>query len=78
MIEPPNCFKRSCKHYTGVWSESDEEFDEVAACKAYPEGIPDDIAYGDDRHLTVRADQDNDIVFEQGPMDSIGETEEDA
>jgi len=28
--------------------------------------------------LTVRADQDNDIVFEQGPMDSIGETEEDA
>jgi hypothetical protein len=32
---------------------------------AYLEGIPEDIAYGDDLHLVVRDDQDNAIVYEQ-------------
>ena len=69
MIAEPNCFKRKCKHFTGVIDDSgiDEvEVNERPACKAYPEGIPSDIAYGRAKHLKVRSDQNNKIVFEKG------------
>jgi len=65
MIAPPNCFKRECKHYLGVSQPDGTELTEVVVCEAYPNGIPNDIAYGDDKHTEVRDDQDNEVVFEK-------------
>lgn len=67
MLEPPKCYYRKCKHYIGVLQrvEGDEDT-EVLVCKAFPdEGIPDEIAYGDDPHTEVHLLQDNTIVFEK-------------
>lgn len=33
-------------------------------CPAFPNGIPDDIAWGLTHHTTVRDDQKNPIIFE--------------
>lgn len=65
MLQVPNCFNRGCKHYLGVTQPDGTERTERSICRAYPEGIPDDIAYGDDKHLTVRPDQNNTTVFEK-------------
>lgn len=46
------CFE--CKH-----------FDEInGGCTAFPEGIPDEIASGQNRHRKPLEGQENDIVFE--------------
>lgn len=65
MIAPPNCHKRKCVYYKGIKWLEDEEDSEVPYCAAYSDGIPDDIAYGSDKHLEVRDDQDNEIVYEE-------------
>ena len=65
MLAVPRCFERGCKHYLGVIQPDGTEGTETNHCKAYPEHIPSDIAYGDDLHLEVRPDQDNDFVFEK-------------
>ena len=65
MIETPNCWTRECKHYLGVRQPDNTEMSEMVYCLAYPEGIPDDIAYGSDKHLEVRTDQHNNIVYEK-------------
>jgi hypothetical protein len=64
MIEIPNCYKRKCKHLRGVRQPDGTGLSERCVCAAYPNGIPDDIAFGNDLHTEVRTDQDNDIVFE--------------
>ena len=65
MIEEPKCRKRNCKHFLGVLQPDGTEETETVYCLAYPNGIPGDIAYGDDPHLEVRNDQNNDIIFEE-------------
>ena len=65
MLETPNCHKRNCAHYLGVKQSDGTEMSEVNYCLAYPEGIPDEIAYDDNLHLEVREDQDNNIVYEE-------------
>lgn len=65
MINEPKCFTRNCKHYIGIDQPDGTEMTERNICSAYPEGIPDDIAYGNDKHFEVRDDQDNDIVYEE-------------
>ena len=65
MIDEPRCFGRKCKHFQGVSQPDGTELSEVNVCAAYPDGIPVDIAYGDDLHASVRDDQDNEIVFEK-------------
>jgi len=65
MIEIPKCHERGCKHYIGVVQPNDEEKGEKPVCSAYPDGIPENIAYGNDKHLQPRKDQDNEIVFEK-------------
>jgi len=65
MIRQPKCFTRDCVHFIGVAQEDDTEATEKVVCKAFPEGIPDEIAYGTDKHLEVRDDQDNTIVFKK-------------
>lgn len=66
MILAPKCFERKCKYYIGIDQIDGTELTEVPICEAYPKGIPDKIAYGDDLHLDLREDQDNNIVFEKG------------
>ena len=64
MINTPKCYKRGCIHFIGVKQSDGTEETENIVCSAYPNGIPADIAYGDDLHLEVRPDQDNEIIFE--------------
>lgn len=63
MIEDPKCFSRRCKHFLGVSSEENEE-DQKVICEAFREGIPDQIAYGSDKHMKPLANQTNEIVYE--------------
>jgi hypothetical protein len=35
-------------YFIGV--QGDEEFEQILVCKAFPDGIPDVIAYGDNDH----------------------------
>lgn len=65
MLKEPSCNKRKCKWFLGVQQPDGTEENEHVFCVAYPEGIPDDIAYGDDLHMEVREDQSNTIVFEK-------------
>jgi len=66
MLAEPKCFIRNCKYYIGVSQPDGTEMTERNVCEAYPEQIPNDIAYGDDLHLKKRTDQTNDIVYEKG------------
>ena len=62
MMAEPTCFTRKCKHYTGVRGE---EPNETYICKAFPDGIPDDISVGTNKHLTPVKGQGNMIVYEK-------------
>lgn len=64
MIITPKCFERNCIYYLGVKQDNEDEKTERVFCSAYLDGIPDEIAYGDDKHLTVRDDQDNQVTYE--------------
>ncbi len=48
----PICFE--CKHY----------FIDTGTCQAFPNGIPDEIYLGDNKHRKPLHDQQKDIVFE--------------
>jgi len=60
----PNCNKRKCKYYIGVGGEGEGEENEVNICEAFPNGIPDEIAYGDNDH-TKPFKGDNGIRYEK-------------
>lgn len=66
MLREPECFRRGCKHFLGVGNDDPDgnEIGEYVKCEAFPDGIPDEIAYGDDPHLSPVPGQGNDIVFE--------------
>jgi hypothetical protein len=66
MIAEPKCSQRKCKHFIGIKQDNGNESTERPVCKAFPDGIPDDIAYGDNPHTTpypgdggVRFEPDN-------------------
>ncbi len=65
MIARPKCWERKCKHFIGAYQPDGTERTERVICKAYPKGIPYEVAYGNYKHLRVREDQDNEIVFEK-------------
>lgn len=65
MLATPNCWKRRCKHFLGVIQPDGTEMTENVNCRAFPDGIPYEIAYGDNLHLKPHPDQDNDIVYER-------------
>ena len=65
MLEEPKCSKRNCKHLEGVEWLGEEEATEIITCVAFPKGIPIEIAYGKDLHLTPRPDQGNDVAYEK-------------
>jgi len=64
MLKEPNCSKRRCKHLTGVVKADGTERTERPACRAFPNGIPNKIAYGDDPH-TKPVNGDGGIQYEQ-------------
>jgi len=53
IISEINCF--NCKHF--------REWDFF--CKAYPDGVPDEILNGDVAHTEIRPDQKGKAVFEK-------------
>lgn len=65
MLAAPSCHLRGCKHFLGVLQSDGTEATEVVYCKAFPEGIPDDIAYGNNPHLEVVPGQEGDFIFEE-------------
>lgn len=65
MLEVPKCYIRSCKHYEGVKQFGPDEISQKVICKAFPNGIPVDISYGEDLHLRPTKDQKNEIVYEK-------------
>ena len=64
MIPAPNCWKRGCKHFIGVTQPGGTEKSERITCKAFPDRIPHEIAYGDNLH-TEPFEGDNGVRFEQ-------------
>jgi hypothetical protein len=64
MIRVPECKLRQCKHFIGVVQDNAVESTERVVCRAFPNGIPASIAYGDDRHLTP-VEGDHGIQYER-------------
>ena len=52
MMAEPRCSERGCAHYVGVDQPNGTEATERVVCEAFPEGIPDEIAYGDNPHAS--------------------------
>jgi len=65
MLSEPACWIRKCKHYIGVKQGKDDEANERNVCKAFPDGIPDEIAYGDNFHAIPLPEQKGDFVYEK-------------
>ena len=65
MIQRPRCYERECKFFTGVIQPDGTELTETVACSAFPAGIPEEIAYGDNLHLEPFPG-DNGVQFEKG------------
>ena len=63
MIEIAKCLKRGCKHYIGVSQANGTELSERNICKAFPNGIPSEIAFEHNKH-TKPFKGDHGIRFE--------------
>ncbi len=64
MLATPKCFERKCIHFLGVKNDGDERTERVY-CSAFDNRIPDEISYGDNKHLKPLLGQKNNIVFER-------------
>ena len=62
QLDIPECYKRGCKYYLGVKSDY---FSVYNYCKAFPDGIPRDIAYGSNTHSEVQKGQVGDFVYQK-------------
>jgi hypothetical protein len=71
MIEEPRCYARKCKHFIGAAQKDEEEVGEYVICVAFPdgEGIPGEIAYGDNLHTKRFPKQRNNIIYEKDPRE---------
>ena len=63
MLVEPKCYTRKCIHFLGVIQPDGTEQTETNYCKAFPEGIPFKIAYGDNEHLKVISGQTGDFIY---------------
>lgn len=64
MIASPNCYRRRCRHFLGIDQPDGTEATERVVCTAFPDGIPDEIAYGTNKHLRSFPG-DNGIQYEK-------------
>ena len=64
-LAEPTCWTRKCKHFQGVGGPDDTEVGEYVYCKAFPDGIPGEIAYGNNKHEKPLPGQGNEIVYER-------------
>lgn len=62
MLIEPQCYTRRCVHFQGAAGDTEEE--QYVLCAAFPHGIPDDIAYGNNLHTTPYPN-DHGIQYEQ-------------
>jgi hypothetical protein len=69
MLATCKCYTRHCKNYQGIIQPDGTEMSEKNACRAFPDGIPDYIAYGEIIHDKPIKDQGNVVVFEKGKFD---------
>ena len=69
MISETVCYKRHCKHFGGLAENNTDEEQERVLCKAFPDGIPTKIAYGDNPHYKPLVGQENKITFEKGKFE---------
>ena len=67
MLAEPECYRRKCIHFLGVIKPDGVEIEkgERVNCSAFPMGIPDEIAYGDNLHLKPLPKQKNKIIFKK-------------
>jgi hypothetical protein len=75
MLAEPRCSERGCIHLLGATSphgDKDPEKDQKPCCEAFPDGIPDEIAYGDNKHLEPYQG-DHGIRYE-GPENTEGKS----
>jgi len=63
MLEEPNCYIRKCKYWYGFVKTKDSRI--ITVCLVFPKGIPDDIAYGEDKHEKVIDGQVGNFVYEK-------------
>ena len=70
MSLTPKCYTRKCIHYLGFKNEGVRLTGKVY-CKAFPNKIPDRIAYGEDEHSIKANDQENDIIYEKRDMERV-------
>lgn len=66
MLATPRCYERRCRYFLGVagGADADVEVGERVVCRAFDDGIPATIAYGDNLHAAPLPGQENDLVFE--------------
>jgi hypothetical protein len=68
MIGEPRCYARKCMWFEGVKISDTDESTEIrterSVCKAFPQGIPDEIAFGNNLHLKP-VEGDNGIQYEE-------------
>lgn len=50
MPVEPKCSIRKCIHFQGI-SDDEDEAKQVPICAAFPDGIPEQISYGENLHL---------------------------
>jgi len=50
MLQEPECHKRKCCHFLGAFNKGSEATEWVR-CTAFPDGIPEEIAFGSNLHL---------------------------
>ena len=72
----PKCFKRGCVYFATIKNQkykvgkvNGKEYIDTEVspkCIAYPDGIPEEIAYGDDLHNKLRGDEAEPVKFEKG------------
>jgi hypothetical protein len=63
MLAPAKCEERKCKSFIGVSQPDGTEDSERYYCKAFPEGIPFEIVFGNNAH-TKPFPGDNGIQYE--------------
>jgi len=51
MLAVPECWNRECIHLIGVKQDNEDELTERHVCKAFPDGIPNEIVSGKNLHL---------------------------